>query len=156
MIKLVIYKGLLALSILMNVGLVYIFFLQGEDVKNSKDGRSEIKMSSQNREFAMAEMRLFLESIKTINEGLVENNPTKIVSIDQQSGVCKVDVVPQGLIKSLPVGFKTMGMQTHDYFDKIAKIAKENYSQKEIQKELNSLMNNCVACHRTYKITWKE
>ena len=59
MIKLVIYKGLLALSILMNVGLVYNFFLQGEDVKNSKDGRSEIKMSSQNREFAMAEMRLF-------------------------------------------------------------------------------------------------
>ena len=43
----------------MNVGLVYNFFLQGEDVKNSKDGRSEIKMSSQNREFVMAEMRLF-------------------------------------------------------------------------------------------------
>ena len=49
-----------------------------------------------------------------------------------------------------------MGMQTHDYFDKIAKIAKENYSQKEIQKELNSLMNNCVACHRTYKNNQKR
>ena len=119
--KLIIYKGLLALSILMNVGLVYKFFLQGEDVKNSKDGRSEIKMSSQNREFVMAEMRLFLESIKTINEGLVENNPSKIASISQQSGVCKVDAVPKGLIKSLPIGFKSMGMQTHDYFDEIAK-----------------------------------
>ena len=46
-----------------------------------------------------------------------------------------------------------MGMQTHDYFDKIAKIAKENYSQKEIQKELNSLMKKWIDCHRTYKIT---
>ena len=57
--KLVIYKGLLALSILMNVGLVYKFFFFFFYVKNSKDGRSEIKMSSQNREFVMAEMRLF-------------------------------------------------------------------------------------------------
>lgn len=146
----------LLLSVFLNVGLIYKFFYAGETVSLAKDGRSEIKMTTENREFVMAEMRLFLESIKMINEGLAENNPTKIVSINQQSGVCKVDVVPQGLIKSLPVGFKTMGMQTHDYFDKIAKIAKENYSQKEIQKELNSLMNNCVACHRTYKITRKE
>lgn len=34
-------------------------------------------MTTENREFVMAEMRLFLESIKMINEGLAENNPKK-------------------------------------------------------------------------------
>lgn len=150
-----IYKALFALSLLIITGLIYKFFIKGDDVKKIKDGRYEIKMSTENREFVMAEMRLFLESIKTINEGIAENNPEKIASIGKQSGVCKVEAVPKGLIKSLPLEFKNMGMQTHDYFDKIATIAKENYSQKGIQKELNSLMNNCVACHRTYKISRK-
>ena len=151
--KVTIYKSLLVFSLLINGGLIYKFFIQGDDVRPGIDGRSEIRMSPENREFVMAEMRLFLESIRTINEGLAENNPEKIASIDEQSGVCKVEAVPKGLIKSLPVGFKSMGMQTHEYFDKIAQIARENYSQKEVQKELNSLMNNCVACHRMYKIT---
>lgn len=144
---------LLVLSIFLNIGLIYKFFYQGEKVVLAKDGRSEIKMSKENREFVMSEMRGFLESVQKINAGITKNNPEIITKVSQQSGTCKVDAVPQGLVKSLPYEFKQMGFQTHELFDVISKMAKKNYDRQQTQEKLNQLLNNCVACHKTYKIS---
>ncbi|MCW3161627.1 hypothetical protein [Chryseobacterium oryctis] len=144
---------LLFVSLIINITLIYKFFYQGESVKLSSDGRTEIKMSKENRDFVMAEMRGFLESVQKINEGIAKNDPNPIASVGQQSGTCKVDVVPQGLVKSLPLGFKQMGFDTHELFDVMSKMAKEKYDRQQTQEKLNQLLNNCVACHKTYKIT---
>lgn len=143
----------LLLSVFLNVGLIYKFFYAGETVSLAKDGRSEIKMTSENREYVMAEMRGFLESVQKINEGIAKNDPKIIEKVGQESGSCKVDGVPKGLIKSLPFGFKEMGFKTHELFDVMAKMAKENYDRQQTQEKLNQLLNNCVACHKTYKIS---
>mgnify|MGYP003622078890 CR=1 FL=1 len=143
----------LVLSLFLNVGLIYKFFYAGETVSLAKDGRNEIKMTSENREYVMEEMRGFLESVQKINEGIAKNNPTIIEKIGQESGTCKVDGVPKGLIKSLPLGFKEMGFETHELFDVMAKMAKKNYDRQQTLEKLNQLLNNCVACHKTYKIS---
>ncbi len=144
---------LLLISVLLNAVLIYKFFYQGEKAVLSADGRTEIKMSRENREFVMTEMRGFLESVQKVNEGIAKNDPEIIAGVGQQSGTCKVDAVPQGLVKSLPFGFKQMGFETHGLFDEMAKIAKEKYDRQQTQEKLNQLLNNCVACHKTYKIT---
>lgn len=144
---------LLTLSLLANGILVYKFFYQGEKVLIKKDGRSEIKMSRENREFVMSEMRGFLESVQKINEGIAKNDPELISSVGLQSGTCKVNAVPKGLVRSLPFEFKQMGFETHKLFDEMAKMAKEKYDRQQTQIKMNELLNNCVACHRTYKIT---
>ncbi|MCY1661016.1 hypothetical protein [Chryseobacterium sp. SL1] len=144
---------MLMISIILNVVLVYKFFYQGEKVTVKKDSRSEIKMTKENREFVMAEMRGFLESVQKINEGIIKNDPNIIVNVSQQSGTCKVNAVPQGLVRSLPYEFKQMGFQTHELFDVMSKMAKEKYDRQQIQVKMNELLNNCVACHKTYKIT---
>ena len=82
-----------------------------------------------------------------------KNDPEIIAKVGQQSGTCKVDAVPQGLVKSLPFEFKRMGFQTHELFDVMAKMAKKKYDRQLTQEKLNQLLNNCVACHKTYKIT---
>lgn len=143
----------LVLSIFLNVGLIYNFFYAGEAVSLAKDGRREIKMASENREYVMAEMRGFLESVQKINEGIAKNDPKIIEKVGQESGSCKVDGVPKGLVKSLPLGFKEMGFETHELFDVMSKMAKENYDRQQTQEKLNQLLNNCVACHKTYKIS---
>lgn len=143
----------LLLSVFLNVGLIYKFFYAGETVSLAKDGRSEIKMTPENREYVMAEMRGFLESVQKINEGIAKNDPKIIEKVGQESGSCKVDGVPEGLVKSLPLGFKKMGFETHELFDVMAKMAKENYDRQQTQEKLNQLLNNCVACHKTYKIS---
>lgn len=144
---------MLMISIILNVVLVYKFFYQGEKVTVKKDSRSEIKMTKENREYVMAEMRGFLESVQKINEGIIKNDPNIIVNVSQQSGTCKVNAVPQGLVRSLPYEFKQMGFQTHELFDVMSKMAKEKYDRQQIQVKMNELLNNCVACHKTYKIT---
>ncbi len=98
-------------------------------------------------------MRGFLESIQKFNEGIAKNDPTIIEKVGQESGSYKVDGVPKGLVKSLPLGFKKMGFETHELFDVMAKMAQENYDRQQTQEKLNQLLNNCVACHKTYKIS---
>ena len=108
---------LLALNIL----LVYMFVFKGE-TKQANDGRTAIIMSEGNRDYAMSEMRMFLESLEGINEGVLEQNQQKIINAAKKSGTEKSEVAPQGLIKSLPIGFKTLGMSTHKMFDEIVKM----------------------------------
>lgn len=144
---------ILLISIVLNAGLIYQFFFKGEKVVPNKEGRSAINMTKENREFVMAEMRGFLESVQKVNEGISKNDPNLIIAVGKQSGTCKVNAVPQGLVKSLPLGFKQMGLNTHELFDEMAKMAKEKYDRQQTQEKLNQLLNNCVACHKTYKIT---
>ena len=141
------------LSLLLNAGLLYVFFYRGDKAVVSPDGRTEIKMPEENRAFVMKEMRGFLESVQQINEGIAKNDPKIIAKVGNQSGTCKVNQVPQGMIRSLPFEFKQMGFQTHELFDEMAKMAKENYNRQQTQEKLNQLLNNCVACHKTFKIT---
>lgn len=148
-----IIPALLLLSIVLNVGLIYKFFYAGETVNLAKDGRTEIKMTEENREHVMTEMRGFLESVQKINEGITKNDPAIIAKVGQESGTCKVNAVPQGLIKSLPLGFKKMGFETHALFDAMSKMAKEKYDRQQTQEQLNQVLNQCVACHKTYKIS---
>ena len=138
-------------SVLLNIALVYLFVFKGETVA-SKDNRTELILSEGNYDFVLAEMRVFLESIQQINEGLLTNNPEIIIKAANLSGGSVIAHAPNGMLKSLPIGFKKLGFSTHDNFDQIALIATNNYNRKEIQTQLNSLLNKCITCHRSYKI----
>ena len=140
------------LSILLNIGLLYLFVIKGETTK-SNDSRTAVLMSEDNRDFVLEEMRDFLESIQQINEGVLENKPEKIINAGTKSGGSVIEHAPKGLLKTLPSGFKALGFSTHDLFDEIAKNAKNNYNPKETQKQVNILLNNCVSCHKSYKIS---
>lgn len=142
------------LSILLNIGMVYLFIIKGETVK-TEDGRTTIKMSPNNKDFVMEEMRDFLESVQKINEGILTNNPNLVISAGRKSGGTVIDHAPHGLLKSLPLGFKTLGFATHDLFDEFSTVSVENFDKKETQEKLNTLLNNCTSCHKAYKIEVK-
>ncbi len=147
-------KGILILaiaSVLLNIALVYMFILKGATIE-SNDIRINIAMTESNREFVMDEMRVFLESIKDINEGILNNDPEQVIKASEISGGSVIDHAPPGLLKTLPVGFKQLGFSTHDLFDEIAKNAKENFNPKQTQRQLNSLLYNCTVCHQSFKI----
>ena len=143
---------ILIFSILLNIGLIYLFVIKGETTK-SNDNRTAVLMSEGNKDFVLEEMRDFLESIQQINEGIQENTPEKIINAGNKSGGSVITHAPKGLLKSLPSGFKALGFSTHDLFDEIAKNAQNNYTPKKTQKQMNTLLNNCVSCHKSYKIS---
>lgn len=142
---------LLVLSVLLNIFLVYFFVFRGEVIE-PKDQRKAIIMSEGNREVVLGEMRNFLKTIQQINEGLLENDVEKIKKAAKSSGMGVGEKVPQGLIKSLPYEFKEMGMGTHQLFDKMVKNLDNHFNKKDVQSQLNQILNNCVACHQVYQI----
>lgn len=146
---------LAVVSVLVNMGLIYLFLIKGE-TKESEDLRTEITMTADHKEFVFVEMREFLESVQQINAGILEGKPEKIINAGKKSGSSVIAYAPQGLLKTLPSGFKALGFSTHDIFDEIAKSAEQNYDEKQTQKQLGTLLNNCVACHRAYKISVTE
>lgn len=149
------FKVLLVLSLLLNVFLIFRFFIIGNTIQNPKDNRVAIALSKENREFVMFEMRTFLEGIKNIHDGLQSNDYKKIELNASKSGMSVENHVPAELFRSLPLDFKKMGFDTHDRFDKIAKMAKEKARKEAINQELSGLMNNCVSCHSSFKIEVK-
>jgi len=142
---------LVILSILLNIGLIYFFIFKGQTVKTN-DSRVAVTMSADNTDFVLDEMRDFLESIQQINEGILTNDAQKIIDAGKKSAGSVIEHAPKGLIKTLPIGFKNLGFSTHAMFDEIRENAETNFNTKNTQVQLNKLLNNCVACPKSFKI----
>ena len=130
----------LIISLIGNVFMVYKFLIQGDTYQYEGDKRLSIRMKYDHREFVMSEMRHFVEGVQRINEGILTKNTKLIIE------------APKGLIKSVPLAFKKIGMDTHRKFDEIAETAKTNFDPKVTQKQLDGLLRNCIACHSSFRI----
>ena len=137
-------------SILLNLGLIYLFLIKGSTVK-STDSRIAIELPQEHQDFALKEMRDFLESVQQINEGILNNDATKVINAGKKSGGSVIDHAPKGLLGKLPAGFKQLGFGAHDLFDEIAVSAEKEFNPKTSQMQLNTLLNTCTACHSSYK-----
>ncbi len=146
----------LIISILINILLIYVFVIKGDTAQTENDVRTTILVSQANEDFVLDEMRDFLESIQKINQGILENNASLVIEAGEKSGGSVIAHAPKGLLSALPIGFKQLGFATHDIFDEIAKTANKDFSPKQSQEQLNKLLNNCIACHRSYKLGVNE
>ncbi len=131
--------------------LIYFFVFKG-NVIASEDNRVTIVLSKSNSDFALKEMRIFLESVQQINEGILTKDSSLVYKAARQSGGIVVEHTPENMMRSLPIGFKKLGFSVHDKFDEIADSIRAENNFDWAHKELNTLLNLCVTCHRSYKI----
>lgn len=139
------------ISLLLNIGLVYFFVFKGNTVKGENE-RTAVIMSPENKNFVLNNMRHFLEGVQQINQGIIENDPAKVIAAGKSYGGSPVDEAPSGLVKSLPIDFKKLAFATHASFDAIKDSAATNFSPKQTQKQLDGLLNKCIKCHSNFKI----
>lgn len=151
MIKKIIFSVILLTSLALNGFFIYKF-TQGETYVIPNDPRLSVGMTYENREFVMAEMRSFVESIQQINAGILHNDPKLIIEAGKRSGNGVKECAPEGLVETLPLTFKQLGFSTHDIFDQIATSAENNFSPQKTQQQLDQLLTNCVACHKSFRI----
>jgi len=131
--------------------LIYFFIFRG-NVIESDDHRAAIELTQPNADFALKEMRDFLESIQQINDGIINKDSSQIYNAARKSGGEVVQQTPKGMMASLPIGFKKLGFSVHDKFDEIADSIRANNDFDYAQREMNTILNSCIACHRSYKI----
>jgi hypothetical protein len=132
-------------------GLVYLFFIKGS-VAEASDGRTAIILTQGEKDFVLTEMRGFLNAVQLILEGLDEKDMKKVAQSAKAVGVAGAANTPGSLMRKLPLAFKQLGHPTHQAFDGVAMEASDLGDAGQVINKLSVLMNNCVACHATYRL----
>ncbi len=132
-------------------GLVYLFFIKGSVIE-ANDQRTAIVLTEGERDFVLAEMRGFLTAVQGVLEGVDEKDMKKVAQAAKAAGAVATKNMPGSLPRKLPLAFKQMGHPTHNAFDELAVEASDIGDAGQVINKLSTLMNNCVACHATYKL----
>ena len=142
-------SGLLLLLLL---AVSYKFIFSGS-VTPASDGRQAIVLEESERDLVLAEMRTFLTSVQAITKGVSEEDMSQVIKAARQVGAQAQAEVPGSLVGKLPLAFKRLGFDTHKKFDMLALDAEALGDPQHTLQQLAELMNNCVACHSTYRFS---
>lgn len=136
---------------LVTVAVAAYMFVSGQTTTGS-DGRTAILLNEKEKDLVLTEMRTMLVSVQGIVAGLSEEEPGKVREAARTSGMAIAGAVPPSLMAKLPLEFKQMGMGVHRGFDSISVAVEQEETADMILTRLGEQLNNCVACHATYRI----
>jgi len=135
------------------ITLVLKFIVLGSTTNGTKiDERTQIELNASERYAVLFEMRSLLEATQQIISGLANNDMQKVAQSASAVGMQATSTMDVRLMAKLPLPFKQMGMGTHQAFDEIADMAKQDVGIQQVQRKLAETMNNCIACHASYQI----
>ena len=133
------------------LGTVYKFVYEGS-TRTSTDNRLAIQLTPGEKDLVLAEMRAFLASVQQITHGVTTKDMQLIASSARRVGLAAQQSVPGSLMGKLPLSFKQLGRDTHAQFDVLALDAEQLEDEAHALAQLGTLMQNCVACHATYRL----
>jgi hypothetical protein len=132
-------------------GMTYKFIIVGS-VAPASDGRQALLLEPAERDLVLAEMRAFLGSVQTITAAVGQKDMSQIAEAARKVGITAQQTVPGSLVGKLPLSFKQLGYDTHKQYDTLAMDAEELQDPEHSLQQLSMLMQNCVACHKAYRI----
>jgi hypothetical protein len=118
----------------------------------AKDGRQRVMLARADRETVLAEMRMMLESVSGVVQGLANNDTAAAERALRGPGMMHPLATNQKLRKQLPKGFLDLGDQLHKGLDGLADRFKAGATKDEGLKMLGTVTATCVACHATYRL----
>ena len=121
------------------------------NVQPSDDGRLAVMLTKDERNALLLEMRAWLQNSQSILSAASKNDFETVIKTAKASGMGAEAGVPGALFRKLPVEMKALGFDTRKKFDDIAADAENVKDGNRIVSKLSAAMNNCVACHATYR-----
>ncbi len=122
-------------------------FVSGSVVVDA-DNRISVILNAEERNYLLSEMRQFLVEIQSVSKAITANDAEAVATRAQKAGV--MGAMPGTIMQKIPLEMKKLGFDTHNKFTAIAESAKS----KDLllaRKQLDTLMDNCIACHATYR-----
>ncbi len=147
MITMIKYKQVILCFFLLSVSLSAV-----SDESPQVDNRIALKLTSIEKAEFLQEMRQMLKSIQGIVSGIGDENREKIIQSAKRSGNRMKRATPKSVTKKLPPLFQSLGGPTHMMFEELAVIAEDD-DMETLNKHTGELMNQCLTCHETFKIT---
>lgn len=115
--------------------------------------RTVIKLPPTERAHFRKGMRVYLESIEGIIEGMSKHKMGHVAKAAKKSGVGMVKDVSLDTALAVPPEFSLMSMDTHEKFDDLAKTAHDNGTKLEVMTKLSTILGACTSCHAAYKLS---
>jgi len=144
-------KNIIIIILLLIVGALAYIMTKGS-VAPSEDGRTSVVLNKDERNLVLGEMRQFLISLQGVSSAITNKDLKKVEELAHKAGMAAEADTPGALLRKIPAGMKKLGFGTRGLFDDIAAAAKEGKDPVELRKQLDALMNNCIACHATYRL----
>jgi len=137
----------------MLLGIGFKFIVLGSTREgDAEDMRTVVLLTNSERAMVLGEMRVLLESTQAIVEALAREDLQAVATAARKVGKAAISTMDFKLRAKLPLEFKQLGFGTHDAFDDIADMAAAGKPAREIQQKLAETMNNCIACHASYRL----
>ncbi len=145
------FSWILVVILGVSTGLMAYKFILSGSAEKTDDGRIAIQLTPAERDLVLSEMRTFLDSVQQITQGVANNDFDAAAKAAHTVGRAAQQGVPGTLIGKLPLEFKKMGFDTHSQFSQLALDAEQLGDSGQTLEQLGTLLQNCVACHATYK-----
>jgi hypothetical protein len=123
------------------------------DTKKAADTREAAPRTQPERQFILAQMRLFLETVQAITTQAASGNTAGVAA---NARGCRADVHPTrpaSLDAKETPAWKAMMSGTCTGFDQVADLARTGAPTPRIIGALGDTLGNCVACHQSYRLT---
>lgn len=122
------------------------------DHANLKDERKALNLEPSERAMILLEMRQFLNGIQIMTDALSRDDMKAVAQAAKPLGAQASHEVPDSLKAKLPKEFKQLASAVHGGFDQLAMDAESLGDTKHTQKQLGSILKNCVSCHSLFQI----
>lgn len=119
--------------------------------EKADDNRQIIPLTEAEITIVAGEMRQMLASVQGITDGLAMGDMQAVAEAAAKSGGSMMRELPAQIRMKFPEPFTQMGMATHKVFDQIARETKSIKNPAPILGQLSTAMQNCIACHATYR-----
>jgi len=116
------------------------------------DTRTTIHLSAKEGAHLRRGMRIFLESVQGIADGVHRNSMAQVARSAERSGMGMIEDISFSDAVSLPPEFIIMSIDTHQKFDALSRSAVENATKASAIAQLSAILANCTACHTTYRL----
>lgn len=111
--------------------------------------REQVTLNDTQKTYVLGHMKTMLEAIAQINQHLADQQPERVAMLVKDMQQTSHQNKPKGLGKSFPDGFRAMSRQMNQHWKALMTPTSDI---SKVNRELSSILNQCNACHRSYKL----
>ncbi len=116
------------------------------------DQRHRLEMAGEHRDKVLLEMRLMLEAVDGIMQGLVHDDLSAVGTAARGAGMAMAADIDPEIMRQLPKEFLDLGVRTHKAFDELGDRMEAGGTKEDAIQGLARLTGNCVGCHASYRL----
>ena len=145
--------GWLLVAVLSAIVAVFAYKFTVGEVRPSTDGRLEVRLTADERNALLLEMRTWLQSSQGILAAAAAGDFATAAGTARASGMAAEAETPASLFRKIPLEMKRLGFDTRQKFDEIAADAEKLKDRQHTITQLSVARNNCIACHAIYRFS---